>query len=57
MYAIIPGQEYPSKPRVAEVFKDEQEDEMDDRIRGLVKKRKVPKARLANFHCNQLSFI
>jgi hypothetical protein len=28
-YATIPGKDYPRKPRVSEVFKDE-EDEMDD---------------------------
>ena len=38
LYATKPGQDYPRKPRVAEVFKDE--DETDDRVRGL-KKREV----------------
>jgi hypothetical protein len=33
--ATIPGQYYPRKPRVAEIFKDE--DETDDHIRGLKK--------------------
>jgi hypothetical protein len=38
-YATIPGKDYPRKPRVSEVFKDE-EDEMDDCIVCGLKKRK-----------------
>jgi hypothetical protein len=36
--SIKPGQDYPRKPRVAEVFKDE--DEMDDHIVHSLKKEK-----------------
>jgi hypothetical protein len=40
LYATIsPGQEYPRKPRVAEVFEDK--DKMDDRIRGLKKRKRA----------------
>jgi hypothetical protein len=39
LYATIPGKDYPRKPRVAEVFKDE--DETDDRIRRLKKRRRA----------------
>jgi hypothetical protein len=41
LYATIPGQDYPRKPRIAEVFKDEDE-RIDDCIRG-IKKRKIAK--------------
>ncbi len=39
LYATIPGKDYPRKPRVAEVFKDE--DEMDDCIRGIKKRKRA----------------
>jgi hypothetical protein len=41
-FVTKPGQDYPREPRVDKVFKDE--DEMDDRMRGL-KKRKRAKER------------
>jgi hypothetical protein len=37
-YATIPGKDYPKKPRVAQVFKDE--DEMDNHIGGRKKQRR-----------------
>jgi hypothetical protein len=39
LYATKPGQDYPRKPRVAEVFKGE--DEMDYCIRGLKKRKRA----------------
>jgi hypothetical protein len=39
LYATKPGQDYPRKPRVAEVFKGE--DEMDDFICGLKKRKRA----------------
>jgi hypothetical protein len=39
LYGTIPGQDYPRKPRVAEVFKDE--DKMDDCIRGIKKRKRA----------------
>jgi hypothetical protein len=39
LYATIPGKDYPRKPRVAEVFKDE--DEMDDYICGIKKRKRA----------------
>jgi hypothetical protein len=39
LYATRPGQEDPKQPRVAKVFKGE--DEMDDCIRGLEKRKRA----------------
>ena len=45
IYATKPGRDYPTKPRVAEVFKDE--DEMDNLINCL-KREKEPKTKWTN---------
>jgi hypothetical protein len=50
LHATIPGKDYPRKPRVAEVFKDE--DEMDDCTCG-IKKRKRNKDQVDQFFCLQ----
>ena len=50
-----PGKDYPRKPRVAKVFKDE--DEMDDYIRGIKKEKKSQRlSRPKNFVYNQPSY-